>query len=127
ETSLEPVQEIDSHVPSGLLVCRSGDGTSVAGRAGMQYRDLVPGRLGGRFIASQIRIPNGGPVADYVHYHRVRFQILYFRRGWVRVVYEDQGAAFVMHAGDCVLQPPTIRHRVLEASSELEVIEIGAP
>jgi mannose-6-phosphate isomerase-like protein (cupin superfamily) len=32
-----------------------------------------------------------------------------------------------MHAGDCVLQPPTIRHRVLEASPGLEVIEIGGP
>ncbi|MEO5595904.1 MAG: cupin domain-containing protein [Lysobacteraceae bacterium] len=97
------------------------------GRAGMQYRDLIPDRLGGRFIASHIRIPDGGQVPDYVHYHKVGFQMIYCRRGWVRVVYEDQGGPFVMHAGDCVLQPPTIRHRVLEASSGLEVIEVGAP
>ena len=32
-----------------------------------------------------------------------------------------------MHPGDCVLQPPEIRHRVLEASSGLEVVEIGCP
>ena len=32
-----------------------------------------------------------------------------------------------MQAGDCVLQPPLIRHRVLESSDGLEVIEIGAP
>ena len=32
-----------------------------------------------------------------------------------------------LHAGDCVLQPPQIRHRVLEASAGLEVIEIGCP
>ena len=32
-----------------------------------------------------------------------------------------------MHAGDCVLQPPQIRHQVLEASPGLEVIEIGCP
>src|SRR5262245_23648527 len=37
------------------------------GRAGMQYRDLIPGRQGGRFVASHIRIPEGGPVPDYVH------------------------------------------------------------
>lgn len=98
-----------------------------AGRAGMHYRDLIPGRMGGRFIASLIRIPEGGPVPDYVHYHQVRFQLIYCRRGWVRVVYEDQGPPFVMQAGDCVLQPPTIRHRVLEASPGLEVIEIGGP
>ena len=97
------------------------------GRAGMQYRDLIPGRFGGRVIASHIRIPDGGPVSDYVHYHKVGFQMIYCRRGWVRVVYEDQGPSFVMHAGDCVLQPPTIRHRVLESSPGLEVIEVGCP
>ena len=36
-----------------------------AGRAGMQYRDLLPDRQGGRYIASHIRIPDGGPVPDY--------------------------------------------------------------
>jgi len=97
------------------------------GRATMQYRDLIPGRLGGRVIASHIRIPEGGLVPDYVHFHKVGFQMIYCRRGWVRVVYEDQGPPFVMHAGDCVLQPPTIRHRVLESSPGLEVIEVGCP
>jgi mannose-6-phosphate isomerase-like protein (cupin superfamily) len=53
--------------------------------------------------------------------------MIYCKSGWVRVVYEDQGEPFVMHAGDCVLQPPEIRHRVLESSDNLEVIEIGAP
>ena len=100
---------------------------SGAGRAGMNYRDLVPGRQGGRFIASHIRIPDGGPVPDYVHFHKVRFQMIYCHRGWVKVVYEDQGEPFIMEAGDCVLQPPTIRHRVLESSPGMEVIEIGCP
>jgi quercetin dioxygenase-like cupin family protein len=111
-----------------FLINRAADGNAWGpGRAGMHYRDLIPGRLGGRFIASHIRIPDGGPVDDYVHYHRVKFQMIYCRRGWVRVVYEDQGPPFVMQAGDCVLQPPTIRHRVLESSPGLEVIEIACP
>lgn len=97
------------------------------GRAGMLYRDLIPGKVGGRFIASHIRIPNGGETADYVHYHRVRFQMIYCISGWARVVYEDQGPPFIMNAGDCILQPPGIRHRVLETSAGLEVIEIGCP
>ena len=97
------------------------------GRAGMQYRDLIPDRLGGRYIASHIRIPNGGPVPDYVHHHHVRFQMIYCYTGWVKVVYEDQGPPFVMEAGDCVLQPPHIRHRVLECSDNMEVIEISCP
>ena len=97
------------------------------GRAGMRFRDLIPNRQGGRYIASHIQIPDAGPVPDYVHFHRVRFQMIYCYRGWVRLVYEDQGEPFIMRAGDCVLQPPEIRHRVLEASAGLEVVEIGCP
>lgn len=97
------------------------------GRAGMHYRDLVPDRLGGAFIASHIRILEGGPVADYVHFHKIRFQAIFCRKGWVRVAYEGQGDSLVMHAGDCVLQPPLIRHRVMESSAGAEVVEICAP
>jgi len=111
-----------------FLVTRAADGPEAgAGRAGMLYRDLIPGRLGGRFIASHIAIPEGGPVADWVHFHKIRFQMIFCRRGWVRLVYEDQGPPFLMQAGDCVLQPPRIRHRVLESSPGLEVVELGCP
>ncbi len=97
------------------------------GRAGMEYRDLIPDRYGGRFIASHIRIAEGGPVADYVHFHAIRFQLIYCYKGWVRLVYEDQGEPFVMQEGDCIVQPPRIRHRVLESSPGLEVIEVTTP
>lgn len=97
------------------------------GRAGMEYRDLIPGRLGGAIIASHITIPGGGPVPDQVHFHAVRFQLIFCHEGWVRLVYEDQGPPFILHAGDCLIQPPEIRHRVLEASEWLEVVEVGVP
>jgi quercetin dioxygenase-like cupin family protein len=97
------------------------------GRAGMEYRDLIPDRAGGRVIASHIRIKKGGDVPDYVHYHDIRFQMIFCRAGWIKVVYEDQGPPFVMRAGDCVLQPPGIRHRVLESSPGAEVIEVSSP
>jgi mannose-6-phosphate isomerase-like protein (cupin superfamily) len=42
-------------------------------------------------------------------------------------VYEDQGPPFVLEAGDTVLQPPHIRHRVLESSPGLEVLEVSSP
>lgn len=93
----------------------------------MRYRDLLPERHGGAFIASHIRILEGGPVPDYVHFHKIRFQTIFCRKGWVRLVYEGQGEPFVLEAGDCVLQPPQIRHRVLESSSGAEVIELGSP
>lgn len=102
-------------------------GDTQVGRAGMVYRDLIPNRLGGRFIASHITITDGGPVPDYVHHHHIRFQMIFCHRGWVDVVYEDQGPPFRLEAGDAVLQPPHIRHRVLESSANCEVVEIGCP
>lgn len=99
----------------------------IIGRAGMLYRDLVPSRLGGAMIASHIRIPDGGPVPDMVHFHRVGFQLIFCVNGWVDVIYEDQGGPIRLTAGDCFIQPPEIRHRVLEASDGIEVIEIGVP
>src|SRR5262249_29063610 len=97
------------------------------GRAGMRYRDLVPDRLGGALIASHIAIDGDGPVPDYVHFHAVRLQLIHCVRGSARLVYEDQGPPFEFAAGDCVLQPPGIRHRVLESRGRLEVIEVTSP
>lgn len=97
------------------------------GRAAMQYRDLIPDRHGGHVIASHIRIPEPGPVPDYVHHHDLAFQIIFVRRGRVQVIYEDQGDAFWMEEGDVVLQPPHIRHRVLASEGGLEVIEVASP
>ncbi len=53
--------------------------------------------------------------------------MIFCARGWVELVYEDQGEPFRLEAGDCVLQPPEIRHRVLASSPGMEVIEIGCP
>ena len=110
-----------------LVITRLDENAFGIGRAGMQYRDLIPGRFGGRFIASHIRIPTGGPVPDYVHHHDVEFQMIFCVNGWVRVAYEDQGEPMRMVAGDCFLQPPHIRHRVLECSDNMEVVEITCP
>ena len=113
----DPVFVLDRHADAGFGV----------GRAGMQYRDLVPQRHGGRYVASHIAIPVGGPVPDYVHHHHIRFQMIFCHAGWADLVYEDQGPAFRFEAGDGVLQPPHIRHRVLATSDEFEVVEIGSP
>ncbi|HXA39605.1 MAG TPA: hypothetical protein VNW53_11435 [Phenylobacterium sp.] len=123
----DPPVEVPPPAPEFVLTRRADSPGAGEGRAGMLYRDLIPGRLGGRFIASHIAIPDGGPVADWVHFHKVRFQMIFCRRGWARLVYEDQGPPFLMQAGDCVLQPPRIRHRVLESSPGFEVVEIGCP
>ena len=120
-----PTDRLPGFTPEFILT--HGGASPGQGRAGMLYRDLIPGRFGGRYVASHISIPEAGPVADWVHYHRIALQMIYVRRGWVCVVYQDGGPPFVMHEGDLVIQPPEIRHRVLESSPGLEVIEISAP
>jgi uncharacterized protein YjlB len=120
-----PSDRLPGFTPEFVLT-RAGSSPG-QGRAGMLYRDLIPGRFGGRYIASRISIPGGGPVADWVHYHRIALQMIYVRRGWVSVVYQDGGDPLVMREGDLVVQPPEIRHRVLESSPGLEVVEISAP
>ena len=99
----------------------------IAGRAGMMYRDLIPERVNGKVIASHIRLLEDGPVADYVHYHKVEFQMIYCLKGRIEVVYEDQGPPFWLEAGDCVVQPPEIRHRVLFSEGNAEVLEVTMP
>ena len=127
------IDEIDPplvmpHTVHSFVVRRLADQAPwIVGRAGMHYRDLVPDRLGGAMIASHIRIPDGGPVPDMVHYHKVGFQLIFCIHGWVDVLYEDQGDRLRLTAGDCFIQPPEIRHRVMEASDNLQVIEIGVP
>jgi quercetin dioxygenase-like cupin family protein len=94
----------------------------------MVYRDLIPGRQGGRFIASHITLAGNSPVIDSVHFHRLRFQMIYGLKGWVRLAYQDQGPEFVMEEGDCVLQPPEIRHQVIASSpAGAEVVEFCCP
>jgi len=124
--SAEPVIAVPKGKQSFELA-RIAEASWHVGRAGMKYRSLLPSRQGGRFGASQIKIEEPGPVRDYVHYHEVRLQLIYCHKGEVRVVYEDQGEPFVLRPGDCVLQPPRIRHQVLESDGGLEVIEVTSP
>jgi len=99
----------------------------IKGRAGMMYRELTTDRLGGNMMASHIRLTEGGPVPDYVHYHKIDFQMIRCIKGRIKVVYEDQGEPFWLETGDWVIQPPEIRHRVLECEAGSEVIEISMP
>lgn len=95
------------------------------GRAGMLYRNLLS-ENSDAVIASHIRVPDG-PVPDYVHFHLVAAQIIFVVSGAVTLLYEGQGEAFVATAGNCVLQPPGIRHRVLSTTGNVSVLEVSSP
>ena len=98
------------------------------GRAGMQIPRSDPGPCSADVLSPRtFAFPTAARRRImFITTSRI-FQMIYCKAGWVRVVYEDQGPPFALEAGDCVLQPPMIRHRVLESSPGLEVIEVSCP
>jgi quercetin dioxygenase-like cupin family protein len=97
-------------------------------RAFFEYRDLgIRGATQGRFNAEVIR---AGTVKDYAragqHYHKLDFQLVYVLKGWVKFDYEGEGS-FTLKAGDCVLQPPEIRHELTAFSTDMELLEVTSP
>jgi hypothetical protein len=94
-----------------------------------KYRDLgMAEATGGMVQAHVIRfVPPCDPreVAK-LHYHDVEFQMVYVLKGWIKTELEGQGA-HTMRAGSAWLQPPRIRHKVLDYSDDCEVLEIVLP
>jgi mannose-6-phosphate isomerase-like protein (cupin superfamily) len=101
-------------------------------RSFMEYRDLgIEHATHGQFRAHVIRIKKDAAGAHDLHttglhQHHCDFQMFYVLNGWIRFVYEGQGE-HTFHAGDCVLQPPSIVHNELDCSDDLEVLEIYSP
>ncbi|HEX9584623.1 MAG TPA: cupin domain-containing protein [Gammaproteobacteria bacterium] len=96
-------------------------------RTYFEYRDLgIEKATGGDYVAHVIRAREGHSATGQWHRHDCRFQMVYVLRGWARFEYEGHGVRMV-RPGDCVLQPPNIRHREIEHSEDLELIEIVSP
>jgi quercetin dioxygenase-like cupin family protein len=60
------------------------------------------------------------------HYHDVEFQMIYVLKGWIKGEYEGQGEV-TMREGSCWLQPPRIKHKVLDYSDDCELLEVILP
>ena len=94
-----------------------------------KYRDLgISKATGGMVQAHVIRfVPPCRPeeVAKR-HYHDVDFQMVYVLKGWLRSEFEGQGE-ILLRTGACWIQPPRIKHTVLEYSDDCEVLEIILP
>ena len=94
-----------------------------------EYRDLgVAAATGGDYVAHIIRA-NGREAESAVqqwHVHDCTFQFVQVLEGWATFEYEGQGVRTI-RKGDAVLQPPGIRHREIECSSDFSVLEIVAP
>ena len=93
-----------------------------------RYRDLgIAAASAGLCQAHVIRLI--GPCTDEVrkrHYHDTELQLIYVLKGWMKNEFEGHGEQ-LMEAGSCWLQPPNIKHTVLDYSDDCEVLEIIVP
>ena len=96
-------------------------------RAFFEYRELgIAGATQGKYGAHVIRAVPGRHSEAAWHTHDLDFQMVYVTEGWVVFEYEGQGEV-ILRKGSCVLQPPSIRHREVTHSDDLELIEIISP
>lgn len=94
-----------------------------------EYRDLgIAAGTDGDYVAHVIRAVDRED-ADQIHqwhYHDCDFQMVYILRGWATFEYEGVGER-TLRAGDCINQVPGLKHREVECSEDLEMLEIVAP
>jgi hypothetical protein len=92
------------------------------------YRDLgIAAASGGLCQAHVIRLLS--PCTDEVrkrHAHEPELQLIYVLKGWIKNEFDGQGVQ-MMSAGSCWLQPPGIKHTVLDYSPDVELLEIIVP
>jgi quercetin dioxygenase-like cupin family protein len=93
-----------------------------------EYRDLGAAEAsGGKVHAHIVRTTAPcPPEGSGVHYHDLDFQMVYVLKGSSRVWFEGEGE-FSFEAGDSWIQPPSIRHHVLDYSEDYELLEITMP
>ncbi len=97
-------------------------------RSYASYRDLgFAAASNGKAVAHVIRFTP--PCTDEVriwHSHDVNFQMIYVLKGWI-VTEMDGHPPEKMSTGSSWMQPPKIRHRVVDYSDDCEVLEIVLP
>lgn len=94
-----------------------------------KYRDLgIAKATNGLAVAHVIRfVPPCRPEeVSKLHLHDVDFQMIYVLKGSMTTEIEGQGA-IAMKAGSCWIQPPRVKHKVLDYSDDCEVLEVVLP
>jgi len=94
----------------------TADGSEIRELAGVPSGNAVNQSL------AQASVPAGADTIE--HYHRASEEIYYFTRGDGRMRLGDD--EFAVRAGDCVVIPPGVRHK-LWAGSELVLLCCCAP
>lgn len=98
-------------------------------RSYAKYRDLELAKATSGMVQAHVirMVPPCDPkVVSKWHYHDVDLQFVYVLKGWIKNEFEGQGVQ-TMKKGTCWLQPPKIRHRVLDYSDDCEMLEVILP
>jgi uncharacterized RmlC-like cupin family protein len=98
-------------------------------RSYARYRDLGMSKAtNGLLQAHVIRLiaPCDPAVVSKRHFHDVDLQMIYVLKGWIRSEFEGEGEV-TMRQGAAWLQPPRIKHTVLDYSDDCELLEIIVP
>lgn len=116
--------------PQRFVVSHHRDEDFATGlRAYAQYRDLgIAAATHGLAQAHVIRLigPCNPDEVSKLHYHAVDFQMVYVLKGWVRAQFDGEGVV-EMREGSCWIQPPQIRHMILDYADNSELLEIILP
>lgn len=97
-------------------------------RSYAKYRDLGMSKAtNGLLQAHVIRLlpPCDPKVVSKRHYHDVDLQMIYVLKGWIKGEYDGQ--VVTMREGAAWLQPPRIKHTVLDYSDDCELLEMIVP
>lgn len=113
--------------PEGFSIVREEDTQFDGGlRSFFQYKDLgIKDATGGKVVAHVIRGTGNEAITQW-HHHDCDFQIVYILKGWIEFEYEGVGRV-KLEPGTCVHQAPSIKHREIGHSADLELIEIVGP
>jgi len=98
-------------------------------RAYAQYRDLgFADATNGLAQAHVIRLvgPCDPAEVSKLHFHDVDFQMVYVLKGWVKTYMEGQGEC-LMEQGSAWIQPPLIKHLIMDYSDDVELLEVILP
>jgi hypothetical protein len=125
------VEMMTSSHPQSFAVSHHSEEAFVGGglRKFATYRDLgITSATNGLLHAHVMRFipPFCAEEVSRRHYHEVGFQLLYCLKGWIKYEFEGQGEV-LMRQGSCWLEPPKIKHTVLDYSDDCEVLEVVMP
>lgn len=98
-------------------------------RAYAKYRDLgFAAASHGLAQAHVIRLQGPCDPAEVskLHFHDVKFQMVYVLKGWVKTYMDGEGET-LMQEGSAWTQPPKIKHMILDYSDDVELLEVILP